>query len=119
MIRRLLPLLLPLLLYPAALPLHGQETAPGSLRVFLDCSGFRCDEQFFRAEIDWVSYVRDRNDSDVHLLITRQQTGGGGWEYTLEFLGQGTLAAQQLELRHVVPQTATDDEEREGLARTM
>lgn len=102
-----------------AQPATAQQTPPGALRIFLDCSGFRCDEQFYRTEIDWVAYVRDRQDADVHLLITRQQTGGGGWEYTLEFLGQGVLASQQLELRSVSPQTATEDEEREELARTM
>jgi hypothetical protein len=101
------------------LPLNAQQAPAGALRVFLDCSGFQCDQQFFRTEIEWVGYVRDRQDADVHLLITRQQTGGGGWEFTLDFLGQGALAQQQLQLRYVSPQIATDDEEREGLARTI
>src|SRR5690606_28612948 len=101
-----------------AIPADAQTPA-ATLRLFLDCSGFRCDEQFYRSEIDWVNYVRDRQDSDVHLLITRQQTGGGGSQFTLEFLGQGALAAQQLELSYLSPQTATEDEEREGLARVM
>lgn len=114
---RFLPLLL--LISLVALPLHAQAAPDGRLRVFLDCSGFRCDEQFFQSEIDWVAYVRDRQDADVHLLMTRVQTGGGGWEHTLEFLGQGALANQALDLRYISPQTATDDEEREGLARTM
>ncbi len=111
--------LLLLLLLTTALPLHAQRPPQSALRVFLDCSGFRCDEQFYRSEIDWVQYVRDRQDADVHLLITRQRTGGGGWEFTLEFLGQNQLAQQQLELRYVSPQTATEAEEREGLARTI
>jgi hypothetical protein len=117
MMRFLTWLLVPL--FVLALPLHGQQTSSGPVRVFLDCSGFRCDDQFFQSEIDWVSWVRDRQDSDVHLLITRQRTGGGGWEFTLEFLGRGPLADQHLELRHLTPQTGTDDEERQGLARTM
>lgn len=112
-------LLLLSLLVATALPLHAQQAPQGALRVFLDCSGFYCNEQFYRSEIDWVRYVRDRQDADVHLLITRQRTGGGGWEYTLEFLGQGELAQQRLELQYVSPQTATQAEEREGLARTI
>lgn len=112
----LLPLLLLVL---AAQPLQTQSVSRGAPRVFLDCSGFRCDEQFLRSEITWVRYVRDRQDADVHLLITQQRTGGGGREFTLEFLGQGDLARQQLQLRHLSPQTATDDEERQGLARTI
>ncbi|HEX6926339.1 MAG TPA: hypothetical protein VF167_13040 [Longimicrobiaceae bacterium] len=117
---RILPVLAPILagLFTASL-LRAQEAAADALHVFLDCSGFGCDEQFIRSEIDWVAYVRDRQDADVHLLITRQQTGGGGWEYTLEFLGQGVLTGQSLDLRYTSPQTATEDEEREGLVRTM
>jgi len=34
-----------------------------------------------------VDYMRDRLDADVHGLITQQETGAGGNEYTLHFLG--------------------------------
>ena len=60
-----------------------QSKAP---KVFIDC-GF-CDENYIRTEISFVNYVRDRLQADVHILITTQQTGSGGQEYTLTFIGQ-------------------------------
>ena len=58
----------------------AEEDATGqAIRVFLDCRAFRfCNRDFYRREIPYVNYTRDREDSEVHLLITSQATGGGG-----------------------------------------
>ena len=58
------------------------------LRLYMDCSGLFCDPDFFRTEIDFVSHVRDRQDADIQLLVTQQQTGAGGRAHTLTFAGQ-------------------------------
>ncbi len=55
-----------------AVPALAQERA----RVFLDCRA--CDFNYLRQEIQFVDYVRDRTDADVHVLATTQGTGGGG-----------------------------------------
>jgi hypothetical protein len=96
-------------------PAMAQEDE--NLRLFLDCSGFRCDSDFFRTEIPFVNHVRNREDADVHLLITQQQTGGGGREHTLLFLGQRRFAGMADTLQYHASQVATDDERRTGLAR--
>ncbi len=54
------------------------ETERQELFVFLDCNGRHCDFDHFRREIDWINWVRDREDADLHLLVTSQRTGGGG-----------------------------------------
>ena len=90
-----------------------------TLRLFLDCSGVSCDLDFFRTEIDWVDYVRNREDSDIHLLITSQPTGSGGTEYTLSFIGRRAFAGKSDTLRYVAPQTATEDDRRRGLAQRI
>jgi hypothetical protein len=59
-----------------------KQAAP---KVFIDCHG--CDRDFFREEITYVNYVRDRKDADIHVLVTDQQTGSGGREYTFSFIG--------------------------------
>ncbi len=68
------------------------DAAPlGALRVFFDCSGGRggtCDFDFYRREIPFVNYTRDREDSEVHVLLTSEQTGSGGRRYTLDFIGR-------------------------------
>lgn len=64
-------------------------TATAALRVFLDCPIYLCDFDFFRSELSSVNWVRDRQGADVQILVTTQQTGSGGTEYTLTFIGLG------------------------------
>jgi hypothetical protein len=97
-------------------PAGAQDTAggqSGALKVFLDCGS--CDENYFRTEIRFISYVRDRVDADVHVLVTTQGTGGGGTEYTIKYIGLGRFAGVEHMLKHFSEQTATDDERRAGL----
>ena len=52
--------------------------AAGPIRIFIDCNNTPCDSDFFRTEISFVEHVRDRQNADVHLLMTGQSTGSGG-----------------------------------------
>lgn len=61
----------------------GQEPDPrpaGRLAVFLDCGA--CDHAYVRTEIAFVSYVRDRESADVHVLVTTQRTASDGSAFT-------------------------------------
>ena len=82
------------------------------LRVFLDCN--RCDFSYIRTEVTFIDYVRNREDGDVHVLVTTQQTGGGGQQWTLKYIGLGSRQGQDQTLVYNSPQTATDDEVRAG-----
>ena len=62
-----------------------EELKKSAPKVFFDCD--RCDIDFIRTEITFVNYVWDRQEADVHILITTQSTGGGGREYTIAFIG--------------------------------
>jgi hypothetical protein len=96
--------------------LHAQATP---VRVYLDCQHFGCDEDYFVREITFVDYVRSPQDADVHILVTRQDTGGGGDAFSASFIGQHAFAGTRDSLSWFAPQGATDDEVREGLARTF
>ena len=98
-------------------PPPDSATPAVKLRVFLDC-GF-CDFDFMRTEIAFVDYVRDRQDAQVHILVTNQQTGGGGTEFTLHFIGQRELAKLADTLAYVSATNASPDDLRHGLARTI
>ena len=87
------------------------------LRIYLDCH--RCDFDFFRTEVTFVDYVRDRQEADVHVLVTSQGTGGGGEEYTITFIGQRRLATLSDTLRYVSPAAVSPDDLRRGLARVI
>lgn len=116
-------------LWTAALSAAGaQQPAPASvdsapasakLRVFLDCESFICDFDFIHTEITFVDYVRDRHDAQIHILVTNQPTGGGGTEYSLNFIGLGELEKIGDTLKYVSPTSATPDDLRRGLVRTI
>ena len=73
-------------------PRPDSTASPGTLRVFFDCDGPYCDFDFYRREIPFVNYTRDREDSQVHLLVTSEETGSGGRRFTLDYLGRGEFA---------------------------
>lgn len=118
-----------LLLLLLAGPVRGQATAPpepGSLepasspglRVFLDCD-HHCDFDYLRQESTFVSYVRDPRDAQVHVLVTTQQTGGGGHEFRLEFIGRERFAGVKQVHLFVSPETDTEDDRRRRLRRVL
>ncbi len=92
-------------------------SAPGRLAVFLDCGP--CDFSHIRREITFVDHVRDRELSDVHVLVTDQSTGSGGREYTFHALGRGRFEGEQYEVVFAVPPSATEDQRRSGIVRTL
>lgn len=89
------------------------------LDVFLDCQTFFCDFDHFRREIRFVNWMRDQRDADVHVLVTAQQTGGGGWQFTLAFIGRGAFTGQVDTLGFTSINTDTQAEVRDGLTRVI
>lgn len=110
------------LVLPAAPALARPQTpaAPAQqmLRVFLDCN--RCDDEYIKKEVTFIDYVRNREDADVHVLVTTQETGGGGNQWTLKFIGLGSKnqGADQT-LTYNSPATATGDEIRAGFVEVF
>jgi hypothetical protein len=91
-----------------------KEAAP---KVFLDC--WRCDRDYFRDEITYINYVRDRKDADIHVLVTDQSTGSGGREYTFAFIGLNQFAGLDNTLTYSSGPNDTRDETRKGQIEVM
>ena len=87
--------------------------------VFLDCSRRDCDLDYIRTEITFVNYVRDPQSADVHILVTRQSTGSGGREYTLEFMGRGRYKGRDSSLKYYSKSTDTQDQIRRGFVNVL
>ena len=119
MIRRLALLLVVMITVLAPHNRLGAQQAARAFNVFLDCSGFFCDEEFVRTEIVSVNWVRERTAADVHVLATSQPTGGGGARYSLAFIGQHRFAGIVDTLTYDAPQANTSDETRRGLSRVL
>lgn len=119
--------LLPMLCVFSWRALPAQTTPAGQLdlealkktavKVYLDCGS--CDIEYIKNEITFVNYVRDRNEAQVHVLITTLSTGSGGREYTLTFIGQNDFADVKDVQKYFSGSTDTEDEVRRGLVQAL
>lgn len=99
---------------PAAPP-----DAPATLRLFLDCETSGCDFDYLRTKLTWVDHVRDRTASDVHVMVTSLESGGGGSEVTMRFTGRNRFLGVDDEIRYPAAQGATSDERRIELGKFL
>ena len=90
-------------------------TLSKKINVFFDCQNANCDPDYVRSNIKMVDFMRDRFYADVHLMVTSQQTGGGGDKYLLNFFGQKAFQGKNDTLYFFMDQTATNDEIREKM----
>jgi hypothetical protein len=102
---------------PAAAAAQSAPT-PDQLRVYIDCS-FWCDSDFLRTELTWIDHMRDRADAHVHVLVTRQTTGGGGGLFTLEFIGLRQFAGRTDTLQYSAGANDSQDVTRRGLTQVI
>ena len=113
-------IILPSLLLILALPSASNAQTPDStaaINVFLDCD--ECDHDFVRTEIKYVNWVRDRTVADVHVLVSEEETGGGGDRFTMTFTGLRSLAGREDTLVYTSSTNDTDDEIRRALTNTL
>lgn len=117
-----------LFLFTPPEPLAAQITSPGlrqgqgqgqRVRVFLDCQSRNCDSNVFRTEIPWVNWVRERTDSDIHVIFTSAGVGGGGTQYTFDFIGVNRMEGRNDQLTYTEAGTDVRAETMDGLARTF
>jgi hypothetical protein len=95
----------------------GNKTSTAQLKVFLDCQN--CFQDFLRTELSFVDYVRDRTEAEVHVLITTVETGSGGREYTLAFIGLGPFDGVNHTLRTVTTRSDPEDVLRRQIATSL
>lgn len=85
--------------------------------LFIDCDF--CDLEYIKQEIPFVNYVRDIDEADIQLMISVQNTGSGGREYSLFFAGFRSYAFMNDIQKFVSDPNSSEDDEREGLVRVM
>jgi hypothetical protein len=108
---------------PASPLSPDQNEAPGQsvggrLRVYLDCGG-DCFETFLRDEIPWVDFVRQPQDADVHVLSSSNETGGGGREVVIRFVGGGRFVGADNEYRALSLPAEPENTRRANVLRTV
>jgi hypothetical protein len=99
--------------------LTSEKDQNGGILVYIDYSESDNTERFLRSEIPFATYVRDPQLAQIHVLIVHQHTGSGGKRYNISFIGKDGYEGQDQTLFYVSPQSDSDDQQREGLARTI
>jgi len=99
--------------------MSGPDPEDSLLRGFLDCEPWMGDFDHLRREVSFVNYVRDRNDAQLHVLVTSQETAAGGEAYEMYFMGLEERGGQQDTLYFVSQESDSEEEERAGLTQTF
>jgi hypothetical protein len=98
---------------------QSPSTNGGRPRVFFDCQGRNCNSDYFRTEIPWVNWVRDRADAHVHVIVVSTATGAGGRAYEMDFQGRVGAAAYSDHVVYASLPTETDRETLDGMAHAL
>ncbi len=104
---------------PASKSSAIDTTQNPAVRVYVDCQGAGCDYDFFRDDVKWANFVRDRLVSDVVLLVTSLRTGSGGSEYTIAAIGQDRYRGRADTVVVYTNPNDSDDLIRRQLARSF
>ncbi|MFC1606359.1 hypothetical protein ACFL47_00190 [Candidatus Latescibacterota bacterium] len=96
---------------------NGNNIREKAIKVFLDVN--RRYQEYIKTEIQFVNYVRDRKEAEIHIMMTDERTGSGGREYTLAFIGQFAYTGQDDTLKCATHQMDTDELRRRKILQTM
>jgi len=108
-----------LLLFTFLVKAQNNNQPVHRLKVFIDCNNTWCDQTFIKTEINIVDFLLDNQAADLHILITEQETGGGGSQFQLIFFGQNRFKQMTDTLRFNTDPIATDFEERDLLIKYL
>jgi hypothetical protein len=64
-----------------------QEMRKEAVKIFLDCQS--CDMNYTREQIAYTNFVRDVKEAQVYILVTQQNAGSGGSQFTFTYQGLG------------------------------
>ena len=87
--------------------------------VFFDCDGRDCNSEYYRTEITWVNWVRDREVADVHIIMTSLRTASGGQEYQIDMIGYREFDGYEDSSLFQALSTDTDRERLDGITHAL
>jgi hypothetical protein len=97
----------------------GQQERSEVPRIFFDCRGPQCDDTYHRTEVPWVTWVRQQQDADVHVIMTSQPTGANGREYQLDVIGREPYADYGDQSFYQALPTDTQRERLDGVSHSL
>ena len=62
------------------------------IKIFLNCTGEDCHQEYLVNELYFFDFVRDRFQAEVQVLLIEQTAASSGSRFTLNFIGQKRFA---------------------------
>jgi hypothetical protein len=92
-----------------------------NLSVFYDCTNFggACYYDYIRQENSLITFVRDRTDADVHVMLKSNKNSVGVDIVTYFVVGRNEYAAMQDTINFSIPLNSTDDDKRKLLVHQL
>jgi hypothetical protein len=113
-----------LLAVPALLPMsiqgqqEGGDVRAGALTVYLECAARGCESSHYRTEINYVNWVQEVQDAQVHIIMTSSSTGSGD-VFMLDFIGREDLEGNDDQLTYSHSDTDSDFQRSQGLTGVL
>ncbi len=88
------------------------------ISVFLDAPWW-LDEHFVREQIPIVTYVRDKELADVHIMMSRHGAGSAGANYAISFIGNRRFLGEHHDMTYWAPSSNSSDDTRRGYTNKL
>jgi hypothetical protein len=98
--------------------LNAQVSTEEKLKIFVE-GDFRMDFNHMRNNTPFVNFVNDPKVSEVHIIMSRQRTGGGGYHFSIQYYGLEFPKMPEFKLSCYTLSFDTDEIVREKLVKTM
>ena len=97
--------------------IQNDSLCNNKLNVYFNCP--YCDMNFVKNEITFINYVRDQKDAQLYVLVSQMNTGSGGGEYTIYFIGQKEFAGKSDTLKFNTYPDDTEEVIRKGYTNIL
>ena len=96
---------------------QGDNKENAVINFFLDCR--ECDFTFVRQELPFISFVRDPQLAEVHILVTESNTGGGGEKFFFNFIGMNGFKGLNYDYTITTYLSDSNDDVRKALLKII
>lgn len=97
------------------------QQIPSSLQVFYDCSqnGSDCYYDYVRQELSLITFVRDRTDADVHVLVKSNWNSLGTQIVNYFMIGNKQFTGKNDTIQFSMGPSLTDDDKRKLMVKNL
>ena len=86
-------------------------------QLYFDCDF--CNVSFYKQQLPFINFVRDRRMADIYLLITINTTGSKGMLYKLFLIGEKKFSGQNDTLQFEAPANMASADIRDGILNQL